>query len=659
MKTSRFLLVALSLGFFATSCALEWERVEADVNDNITVNFGVKTKAAFTDALGLQWKPGDVITWTGKGGGRGTDITISSISGDGYTASADVATADVLGTSGVFRFNSHPSSNEEFEFTLHEGTLDEGTGHLTITQTDAGQINKNIIMLHSGTTKMDIDAEATTVSVQMAIVGSIIRFIPYTTTYGTESVQSITLSSNDYLSGTVGYNYGAGTYRGVNDINWKKIKTYTVELANPFSLSTADSKVNSKGLYIALPANSISGYTITVVTDAAQYVFSTASTLTVAENQVQSIPLNLDSPKATRKHLNVHECKWQGIAQNTEYTPAAIDYHAYTAGGNVLGFHEVWLKGPEEATFVTKPAPPTVWTEFYEPATFTVTDASTGDPVSWCSFAFRTNDSWIIPTCDENTSSSSRKAKVVVTFPSVVNYDEHDYYVTEDTKTLTFYLTQPGKPSSEFSVATTTFNVNYSATSVDIPVHAVNASWTATCSDPGVSLTGDSGSGDGTITASFAANTGTKKTYTVTISTDASVSPNSYDVTINHQAAPDPEAEWLPEYTFNYNGIISDGLGAYLTEEGNTITINVPLSKCPNPFYMHFAHNDKVYLQNFGSEFPDEEGHPGHRAAPYVDGADWTTPVWVASVGTHTIRFTAVGENGATKTITLVVIVTE
>ena len=214
---------------------------------------------------------------------------------------------------------------------------------------------------------------------------------------------------------------------------------------------------------------------------------------------------------------------------------------------------------------------------------------------------------------------------------------------------------QPGKPDVEFSVATTSYAVAPEATSVVIPVHAENASWTATCTDDGVSLSGNSGSSDGNVTVSFAANTGAKKTYTVHISTTASVDPDEYDVVITHQAAPDPNAEWLGEYSFDYNGIISDGLGTYLTYVDNTITINVPLANTPNPFYMHLSHNNKVYLQNLGSEIPDEEGHPGHRAAPYVDGADWTTPVWCAAVGTHTFKFTAVGENGATKTITLVV----
>ena len=109
-------------------------------------------------------------------------------------------------------------------------------------------------------------------------------------------------------------------------------------------------------------------------------------------------------------------------------------------------------------------------------------------------------------------------------------------------------------------------------------------------------------------------------------------------------------------YQFDYKRV-TDGMDAYMTRVGDTITFEVPLANTPNPFYITFSHSSNVYSPCVGVEVPDEEGHAGHRAAPYVDGADWTAPVWCASVGTHTINFTAIGENGAVKTITLVVIV--
>ena len=649
------------------SCAKEINNPEPEIDnkenvspqeeaseETVRINFGTDTKATMVDNLGLTWTDGDKVYWTGAGGGNGTEVTLSTPV-DNYHAVADVSASAVRGTSGVFRFHPHGSNTNEFEFTLHHGALEGET--LTISQESAGAINPEIIMLHSGTTNMAIAADATSLDVNMEIAGAILRFLPYTTSYGSEEITSLEFSSNSYLSGTVAYNYGEGSYRGVNDINWRKIKNYTVNLTNHFALSGINSKEASKGIYIALPKNTINGYAIKISTNVADYYFESEKELTLEDNEVKNFYLNLNNAKVFRMPVSCAQCKWQGIAQNTEFAPSAITHHAYTAEGNVLGFHEAWIKEIGEDNFVTKPAPPAIWAEFYSPVTFTVTDATTNDPVSWCSFAFRTNDSWIIPTVEENTSSESRKAKVVASFPKVVNYNDKDYYLIKDSQTLTFYLTQPGKPAAVFNVPTTSYSVGYNATSVNIPVVAESASWTASTSSPGVTLTGDtSGSGNGTIIANFEANTGAAKSYTVHVETTAGVVPNSYDVTINHMGGPDPSAEWLVSYEFDYKRV-SDGMDAYMSRVENTITFNVPIANTPNPFYITFSHSSNVYSPCVGVEVPDEEGHAGHRAAPYVDGADWTAPVWCASVGTHTINFTAIGENGAVKTITLVVIV--
>ena len=88
------------------------------------------------------------------------------------------------------------------------------------------------------------------------------------------------------------------------------------------------------------------------------------------------------------------------------------------------------------------------------------------------------------------------------------------------------------------TVEKTAITVAATETSATITVGG-NATWTATSEDAGVTIDPASGTGEGTVTVSFAANTdeANAKTYTVKISTTQDAPVKSYDVVITQKKA--------------------------------------------------------------------------------------------------------------------------
>ena len=88
------------------------------------------------------------------------------------------------------------------------------------------------------------------------------------------------------------------------------------------------------------------------------------------------------------------------------------------------------------------------------------------------------------------------------------------------------------------TVDNTAVSVAADATSATITVGG-NATWTATSEDAGVTIDPASGTGEGTVTVTFAANTDedNAKTYTVKIATEQEAPVKSYDVVITQKKA--------------------------------------------------------------------------------------------------------------------------
>lgn len=115
------------------------------------------------------------------------------------------------------------------------------------------------------------------------------------------------------------------------------------------------------------------------------------------------------------------------------------------------------------------------------------------------------------------------------------------------TKDYTLRIVQPANVPT-FGVASTAIDALASATSATINVTG-NVAWTASVTSGTATLSASSGTGASAITVNFAANSDTENTivYVVRVSTEASVDPTYYDVTITQAKA----GGAAPAYTYS------------------------------------------------------------------------------------------------------------
>lgn len=297
------LLAVLAVASLGVACNKEQLQDEIPSSGNGTVQVVVSIDngtRSFSDAEGVKWEVGDQIKYAGGVELTSEPLTDKQITENGYKASFTFDKS-LIGADRKGWFCStkcHPTNNTEVEFTLGKEN-----GNL-FTQAEAGQMNSRYLFLHSGTGKVNI-TKGVVPEVKMEIAGTIFRVIPYTTKYNGEQILSVKLSSNTKLVGTVSYDRGAGTYRGVNDINYKSYDFVKANLGTPFSLNGITSAETSKGIYFAVAATPagkpLDGYKYEVETDKAKYVFDamTENKLAVGNNVVKNVFLNLD--KATSR----------------------------------------------------------------------------------------------------------------------------------------------------------------------------------------------------------------------------------------------------------------------------------------------------------------------------------------------------------------------
>ena len=424
------LLAVLAVASLGVACNKEQLQDEIPSSGNGTVQVVVSIDngtRSFSDAEGVKWEVGDQIKYAGGVELTSEPLTAEQITENGYKASftfdASLIKADRTGW--FCSTKCHPTNYTEVEFTL--GT---DNGNL-FTQDEAGQMNSRYLFLHSGTGMVKITKDVVP-EVNMEIAGTIFRVIPYTTTYNDEQILSVKLSSNTKLVGTVSYDRGGGTYRGVNDINWKSYNFVKANLGTPFSLEGITSAETSKGIYFAVaatPANKpLEGYKYEVETDKAKYVFDAMSTkLAVGNNVVKNVYLNLD--KATsRVEGETGLLKYDGSLTLTTIPAAG-------ASNLDAGYWQAYTSTDEGSP----------WTKrinvenaaFYSSVKFSYADAKTGDPVDWISVVYGAGDlcHWMV-TAKENTGKE-RSVKVTATYSDVKGYK-----IIEGSKTKEWTFTQ-------------------------------------------------------------------------------------------------------------------------------------------------------------------------------------------------------------------------
>lgn len=470
MKNSLSFYIIALLSLFI-SCNKEAERntksASSEDADVVQINLSAETKATMSDLLGINWAVDDIIFWRNQTGSANASYTLTALDiTDGNRASfktaiPNISTNDVYG---VFRYNNHPdlANNESVFSDLNSKPSKYGTpsldgDKLIIHQEAAGIINPAILSMHSGESAIMIKQGTSEITLEMEIVGTVFRVLPFTSTYQSEKIQKIIFSSSSVIAGTIRYDYSNGDY---TPPCWANIKEYEVDLDAEMSLSGVSSAETSHGIYFSLPKTDspISGYRYVVVTDVAKYTFVSAADLSVGTNKVKNVLLNLDKASRIELAAVMGDLKYQGgIANGSTINrgAAAVSDYAY-------GYYEAYIKDSGEVDWTMMSAASN-FAKYYSPAVFSIIDDATGLEATWVSAHYRTNDSWILFSLDENTSTSARNATLTVTFPSVVD----GYVLLDGYSTLVLHIVQNGAVSEENKVqvwtAAPTFNYLYYA----------------------------------------------------------------------------------------------------------------------------------------------------------------------------------------------------
>lgn len=431
-KRMNYLLLALitcAAGF--VSCVKEdAPKTDESKTIQVTVSLGDAVKG-FTDLEGIKWEVGDQIKYAGGVELTSQPLTAGQISADGHKASFTFdATLIAADRTGWFVSTKCHSSN----YTEVEYTLGKDNGNL-FTQDVAGEMNSRYLFLHSGTSTINITKDVTP-SFKMDIAGSIFRVIPYTTTYNDESVLSVKLMSSTKLVGTVAYDRGKGTYRGVNDVNWKTYDNVKATLGIAFSLEGVVDADHSKGIYLPVAATTestpLNGYTYVVETDKAYYTFDAMDkTLAVGENVVKNVFLNLDKGvRSTESGL----LKYDGALTLTSIPAAGCtDQDA--------GYWQASTSVDEGANWTVKINSENA--AFYTGVQFSYKDAVTGEPVDWISVQYGGGDLCHWRVTAQPNEGAERSVVVTATYSNV------NGYVVIGSKTKELNITQAAVGSNK------------------------------------------------------------------------------------------------------------------------------------------------------------------------------------------------------------------
>lgn len=451
MKKVMFMALA-AFALVAASCVKEDTNNMNENNEpsvqrpaNIRLTQSSATKAHMEDNLGLIWDAGDVIAFHYYHAGEpnaywNTSYTLedADITNNGYDA-VFKGNLDAGNLLGLFRYNTN-GGNEVYFTDTEKGTL--AANAYTFTQSEAGLMNKSQIHLHSGIACVNVDnsADADVQDIPMEIMGTVFRLMPYTTSYNSETITSVAFSSNSRITGCVRYHYGSDIfYDSINDVNWNTAKSVIVNLGTGYSLSGATSKDTSKGIYFSLPAteagvSEIIGYSIKVTTDAAVYYFDSSRVLTVGNNKVKNIYLDLKNATRVADGSTTGSYWFDGTLAGS-YPGKAINV---PAAGLANDESQYWLAYTNVGGAVDARYPNTD-PDFYSKTAIVIRDAE-GNTPDWVTLAWKPDSHFMRLNVLPNTSSDARVAKITILPPSHVG--TFDLRANEPCKEIT--LTQAG-----------------------------------------------------------------------------------------------------------------------------------------------------------------------------------------------------------------------
>lgn len=432
-KFNSILVAAMGMAALTVSCkqeGLEPVAPEEGQTIKVEVSLGETLKGTFTDSKGLRWEVGDVLwcwDWNTNEKFESEALTEKDLSEDHTTASFTFP-KDLVSVDREIEFvspNNHPDNKMEVTYSMNNDPA-LCTEFNSFTQDEAGSINKRRLFLHNGSTLIT-NAKDNVPKVKMDICGTIVRVMPYTTTHNDEKVLSIQLNTKagTNLIGTVVYDRKNGTYESATKKNYTPYNNIEARLKTPFSLEGVTSKESSKGIYLPIPATakgeSFEGYQVTVVTDKGVYIFLTDKALTVSENAVKNIYLNLEKGSTGLLHYvgNIGESTYDIVVPSTSNANMDLGFWKAQVSSNGSAWED--RLGSENKAF-------------YDNVVFECKDAVTGEPVDWVSVTYGADDCchWMA-NIKENVGEE-RSAIITGTYSNVNGYALENGYKTVSRK---------------------------------------------------------------------------------------------------------------------------------------------------------------------------------------------------------------------------------
>lgn len=432
-KFNSILVAAMGMAALAVSCkqeGLEPVAPEEGQTIKVEVSLGETLKGTFTDREGLRWEVGDVLwcwDWNTNEKFESKALTAEDLSKDHTTASFTFP-KELISVDREIEFvspNNHPSNKMEVTYTMNDD-VNLCPEFNSFTQDEAGSLNKRRLFLHNGNALIT-NAKGNVPKVKMDICGTIVRVMPYTTTHNDEKVLSVQLNTKagTNLIGTVVYDRKNGTYTSATEKKYAAYNNIKATLKTPFSLDGVTSKESSKGIYLPIPATakseSFEGYQVTVETDKGVYLFLTDKALTVSENAVKNIYLNLEkgSTGLLRYVGSIGESTDDIVVPST--SNANMDLGFWKAQVSSNG--SPW----EDRLNVENKA-------FYDNVVFECKDVVTGKPVDWVSVSYGSGDCchWMA-NIKENVGEE-RSAIITGTYSNVDGYALENGYKTVSRK---------------------------------------------------------------------------------------------------------------------------------------------------------------------------------------------------------------------------------
>lgn len=432
-KFNSILVAAMGMAALTVSCkqeGLEPVAPEEGQTIKVEVSLGETLKGTFTDREGLRWEVGDVLwcwDWDKNEKFESEALTAEDLFEEGTTASFTFP-KELISEDREIEFvspNNHPDNKMEVTYTMNDD-VNLCPEFNSFTQDEAGSINKRRLFLHNGNALIT-NAKGNVPKVKMEICGTIVRVMPYTTTHNDEEVRSVQLNTKagTNLTGTVVYDRKNGTYTSATVKKYAAHNNIKATLEKPFSLDGVTSKESSKGIYLPIPATakgeSFEGYQVTVETDKGVYLFLTDKALTVSENAVKNIYLNLEkgSTGLLRYFGSIGESTDDIVVPSTSNANMDLGFWQAQVSSNGSAWEDR-LNAENKA--------------FYDNVVFECKDAVTGEPVDWVSVTYGADDCchWMA-NIKENVGEE-RSAIITGTFSNVDGYALENGYKTVSRK---------------------------------------------------------------------------------------------------------------------------------------------------------------------------------------------------------------------------------